>query len=405
MTIQYDPQAESERPVRLPDAPIQELGPGIKLQPPLSRRGHGPGVIAVLPSRLSLRPHAKCGLKTPLDPDPVQKWAEEGFAVVGVQLSANSDITETLAVAIAGLESCPDVDNKGRYAVLVYDPSAVESIVASMPSQPALVALIVHGSSPSWAPVPVLAHLPGDVDAEQESDSADMKICSYGNAESSYFVVPSAGPKAYSPTDAAIAHTRSLVFLRERLGGPYFDLEQIWEEHTHYEFVDRSVSKTMGTMVAEPYVNHVPTMTGGVGREALFEFYRDHFIFSNPDSAELTTVSRTIGADRVVDEFIYSCTHDRMIDWLLPGVPPSGSKLRIPMIAVVNIRGDRLYHEHIWWDQATALQQAGFLPTYVPTPQGKLRLPVGGNASADMLLDETAHESNEMFGPDWGVQP
>lgn len=90
-------------------------------------------------------------------------------------------------------------------------------------------------------------------------------------------------------------------------------------------------------------------MTGGVGRKALFEFYRDHFIFSNPDSAELTTVSRTIGADRVVDEFIYSCTHDRMIDWLLPGVPPSGSKLRIPMIAVVNIRGDRLYHEHIWW--------------------------------------------------------
>lgn len=118
-----------------------------------------------------------------------------------------------------------------------------------MPSQPALVALVAHGSSPSWAPVPVLAHLPGDVDTEQDSESSDMKIYCYGNAESSYFVVPSAGPKAYSPTDAAIAHTRSLVFLRERLGGPYFDLEEIWEEHTHYEFVDRSVSKTMGTMV------------------------------------------------------------------------------------------------------------------------------------------------------------
>lgn len=118
MTIQYDPQAESERPVRLPDAPLKELGPGIKLQPPLSRRGHGPGIIVVLPSRLSLRPHAKVGLKTPLDPDPVQKWAEEGFAVVGVQLSANSDITETLAVAIAGLESCPEVDNKGHHGVL-----------------------------------------------------------------------------------------------------------------------------------------------------------------------------------------------------------------------------------------------------------------------------------------------
>lgn len=60
-------------------------------------------------------------------------------------------------------------------------------------------------------------------------------------------------------------------------------------------------------------------------------------------------MSRTIGADRVVEEFVYNCTHDRVIDWLLPGVPPSGKKLEIPMMAVVNIRGDRLYHEHIWW--------------------------------------------------------
>jgi carboxymethylenebutenolidase len=146
---------------------------------------------------------------------------------------------------------------------------------------------------------------------------------------------------------------------------------------------DRSVAKTMGTMVvgrpaciaslapsncpqAEPYVNHVPTMTGGVGRTALAEFYRDHFIFSyvhlllpanlagltsfrNPASAELVTVSRTVGPDRVVDEFVFRCVHDRMIDWLLPGVPPSGNQLEIPMIAVVNVRGDRLYHEHIWW--------------------------------------------------------
>lgn len=76
-----------------------------------------------------------------------------------------------------------------------------------------------------------------------------MRIYYYGHADSPHFVVPSAGPKAYCPTDAAIAHTRSLVFLRERLGGPYFDLEAVWEEHTHYEFVDRSVAKTMGTMV------------------------------------------------------------------------------------------------------------------------------------------------------------
>lgn len=118
MTIRYDPAAESERPVPLPAAPLRELGPGIKLQPPLSRRGHGPGIVAILPPRLSLHPHAKSGLKPPLDPDPVQKWAEEGFAVAGVQFSANSDITETIATAIAGFENCPEVENPGRHAVL-----------------------------------------------------------------------------------------------------------------------------------------------------------------------------------------------------------------------------------------------------------------------------------------------
>lgn len=45
------------------------------------------------------------------------------------------------------------------------------------------------------------------------------------------------------------------------MNGPYFDLEDIWDEHTYYEFADRSVEHTMSTMVQEPYVNHVPTVS------------------------------------------------------------------------------------------------------------------------------------------------
>lgn len=71
--------------------------------------------------------------------------------------------------------------------------------------------------------------------------------------------------------------------------------------------------------------------------------------FSNPDDVELVNISRTVGIDRVVDEFIFRCTHDREIDWLLPGVPPSGKQIEVPMLGVINFRGDRLYHEHIWW--------------------------------------------------------
>lgn len=72
----------------------------------------------------------------------------------------------------------------------------------------------------------------------------------------------------------------------------------------------------MATMVQEPYVNHVPTLTGGIGRECLTAFYRNHFIFSNADDAALELVSRTVGIDRIVDEFLFSCTHDRVVDWL-----------------------------------------------------------------------------------------
>ncbi len=106
---------------------------------------------------------------------------------------------------------------------------------------------------------------------------------SYPGAPGAYFAIPARDH--YRASAAAVAHTRSPAFLKPRMGGPHFDLEKIWDEHTYYEFADRSVADTMATMVQEPYVNHVPTMTGGIGRDRLTKFYRDHFIFSNSDDA------------------------------------------------------------------------------------------------------------------------
>lgn len=76
------------------------------------------------------------------------------------------------------------------------------------------------------------------------------------------------------------------------------DLAALWEAHCRYEFETRDVDATMATMVARPYVNHIPTMTGGVGHDELKRFYKYHFIGSNPPDTELRPVSRTIGADR-----------------------------------------------------------------------------------------------------------
>jgi carboxymethylenebutenolidase len=143
--------------------------------------------------------------------------------------------------------------------------------------------------------------------------TTQAKVYKYPNT-SRLFTIPC--HPDYNPAAAGLAHTRSLTFLKPLLGGPYFNLEVIWDEHTAYEFAQRSVESTMSTMVQEPYVNHVPTMTGGIGREKLTAFYRDHFIFSNPDDTGLTLISRTVGVDRVVDEFLFHFTHDRVIDWM-----------------------------------------------------------------------------------------
>src|SRR4029077_17631735 len=122
------------------------------------------------------------------------------------------------------------------------------------------------------------------------------------------------GP-AHDRPAAAMAASRTIATLRRTLG-PHYDLAALWEEHCRYEFGERDVPKTMATMVTEPYVNHVPTMTGGVGREALARFYRDHFVNSNPQDTRLIPASRTIGSDRVVDEVLFCFTHDVEIPWM-----------------------------------------------------------------------------------------
>jgi carboxymethylenebutenolidase len=99
---------------------------------------------------------------------------------------------------------------------------------------------------------------------------------------------------------------------------PDHDLVALWEAHCRYEFETRDVDATMATMVAEPYVNHVPTMTGGVGHNQLKRFYKCHFIGGNPPDTELAPISRTVGADQLVDEMLFKITHTSEIDWMLP---------------------------------------------------------------------------------------
>jgi carboxymethylenebutenolidase len=166
------------------------------------------------------------------------------------------------------------------------------------------------------------------------------------------------------------------------------DLVSLWEAHCRFEFETRDVDATMATMVAEPYVNHVPTMTGGVGQDALKRFYANHFIGANPPDFTMIPVSRTVGADRIVDEFVVRFTHTTAVDWMLPRIAPTGRFVEIPMVAIVQFQGDKLVHEHIYWDQASVLVQVGLLEP--------ASLPVTGADQARKVLDK-ARPSNQLM--------
>ena len=196
---------------------------------------------------------------------------------------------------------------------------------------------------------------------------------------------------SYDAPATLMAYSRTLALLR-RVLGPVYDLAHLWDQHTFHEFGQRDVDATMATMVGEPYVNHVPTMTGGVGHDHLKRFYKYHFIHSNPDDTKLIPISRTIGTDRVVDEMLFCFTHTREIDWMLPGIPPTGRYVEIPLVAIVRFRGDKLFNEHIYWDQASVLVQIGKLDPAT--------LPVAGIETARKLIDESL-PSNTLMGPLW----
>src|SRR5438132_8881832 len=157
------------------------------------------------------------------------------------------------------------------------------------------------------------------------------------------------------------------------------DLTQLWEEHTAHEFVTRDTESTLATMVDDAYVNHIPVLTGGFGKAALREFYSKVFIPSMPPDTALTPISRTVGADQLVDEMIFSFTHTQEMPWMLPGVAPTNKRVEIPLVAIVRFRDGKLAHEHIYWVQASLLVQIGLLDAS--------KLPVAGVETARKVLD------------------
>jgi carboxymethylenebutenolidase len=166
---------------------------------------------------------------------------------------------------------------------------------------------------------------------------------------------------------------------RPTMDQPENDLLRVWEAHTAHEFVTKDVDATMQTMVQEPEVIHVPVATGGRGWANVRNFYAAAFIGHCPQDTRLNLISRTIGAERVVDEMLFSFTHDMEVPWMLPGVAPTGRRVEIPLVAIISIQDGRIASEHIYWDQASVLAQIGLLD--------ETTLPILGAAQPRALTD------------------
>jgi carboxymethylenebutenolidase len=162
-----------------------------------------------------------------------------------------------------------------------------------------------------------------------------------------------------------------------------------WEAHMAAEFDTRSTDATMATMTAEPGVNHVPVMTGGVGARNVRDFYSRYFIGHHPPDAKIVPLTRTVGNDRIVDELIYEFTHTIDMPWMLPGIAPTGLRVRVPLVVIVNFEGGKVSGERIYWDQASVLAQLGLVD--------KQRLPVTGAEAARKVEDPAKEPSNALI--------
>jgi carboxymethylenebutenolidase len=303
---------------------------------------------------------------------------------------AMEDISATIEFARASLGCTGDVaavgyclggrlafkalhDTLVRAAVSYYGVGLEKLVAKPLPAGKS--ALLHVAQEDAYCPPEAQARIRDNADSAQRSRG--VKAHFYAGCEHAF---ARAGSPHFNAESARLAYDRTLNFLVPRVG-PVYDLESLWDMHLDYEFTTRDADRTMETMVEQPYVNHIPTMTGGVGYTDLHRFYRDYFIGSNPADTAQLTISRTVGARQIVDEVIFSFTHDKRMEWLLPGVEPTGRKVRFGLVGIVRFRGRKICHEHIYWDQATVLAQLGLVDPN--------ELPVVGAEGAAKIADNT----------------
>lgn len=149
--------------------------------------------------------------------------------------------------------------------------------------------------------------------------------------------------------------------MEEKLTEKQMAMVAIFDQHVQAE-LDGDLETTMATMSDEPHLTNIPVMLGGVGKQGVRNFYKNYLVgkFFPPDM-NMINVSRTIGSNQIVDEVVITFTHTTAIDWMLPGIKPTGKAVEMAVAVIVGFKDGKISHEHIYWDQASVLVQLGLI--------------------------------------------
>ncbi len=357
----------------------------------LHHSGRGPGLMLI-------------GDGTEIDDALRQRadlFGEEGYAVLalaGAQDHADivaarkllADLPQTSGPCVAvghgigGVLALETAKDAGFAAVVAFDPPAgndLQSLTEAVPCP----FVIQFGTAGDEQTVDMANRLKVSL---RRADGS--RIFQWPEAEAG-FAMP--GRASYDRRADDLAHTRTLELIR-RVAGPYFDFVELFAQHVHHEFTTMDVDATMATMIDQPYVNHVPTLAGGVGHDMLKRFYKYHFVTQNAGGRERVRISYTMGPDRLVLESYTKFRHDQVIDRYFPGIAPTGKTVEIATVIIVKFRGDKVCHEHLYWDQGSALKQIGLIKDN--------SLPLAGPEAARKVLDETL-PSNIFMQEAWAT--
>jgi carboxymethylenebutenolidase len=136
----------------------------------------------------------------------------------------------------------------------------------------------------------------------------------------------------------------------------------LWLAHLAGEFSHHDVEESLATMIEDASVCHVPTGSGGVGKEVLRRYYRDEFIPSIPEDWTLTLRNRLATEHAIAEEARLRFHHTRQMDWFLPGIPPTGKLIETDIVVFIDFRDGLMAAERIYWDGASVLRQIGLRP-------------------------------------------